>query len=99
AVSGRVECRLPAGLAEAHELEIVLLARHAGHDAADARPAAEAVADAGDDRRLPAGRVAEAEGRQHREQNAAALGKGAGSAWMRPPGRRTLRRATLGHTA
>jgi len=43
------------------ELEIILLARHAGDDASDAGPAAEPLVESGDQRRLVAGRVTEAE--------------------------------------
>src|SRR5262249_30010391 len=45
----------------------------AGDDPADSGPAGEVLADPGDHRRHPAGRVAEAERRQHGEQDAAAL--------------------------
>src|SRR5262249_11571719 len=55
---------------------------HAGDDAADGGSAAEVLADPGDDRRLPAGRVAEAERRQHGEEDAAALGEGTAGHWM-----------------
>jgi hypothetical protein len=54
---GRVVDRLPAGLPEARELEVVPLPRHPGNDAPDAGPAAEVLADAGDRRRLSARRV------------------------------------------
>ena len=55
--------------------EVVLLPSHPGDEPADARPAAEVLADAGDHRRLTPGRVTEAERGQHGEQNAAALGE------------------------
>src|SRR5262245_33770792 len=76
--AGTVAADLPA----ARQPEVVLLPRHAGHDAADARPAAEVPADAGDHRRHAAGRVAEAERREHGEEDAAALGETTGGHWM-----------------
>ena len=54
------------------------MSRHAGDDAADARPAAEVLADPSDHRRLPAGRLAVAKRCQHGEQDVAALGEGVG---------------------
>jgi hypothetical protein len=45
---GRVEGCAPAVLAEARELQVVLLRRHAGDHATEAGPAAEALADPSD---------------------------------------------------
>src|SRR5262245_60962130 len=56
---GRIEDGLPAGLPVAREPEVVLLARHAGHDPAQTGPAAEVLPDAGNHWRFAAGRVAE----------------------------------------
>ena len=71
-----VEGHAPAVLAEPRELEVVLLARHAGDHAAEAGSAAEVLTDPGNHRRHPAGRVVVAERRQHGEEDVAALGEG-----------------------
>src|SRR5262249_38484288 len=72
-----VEDRLPARLPVARESEVVLLARHAGHDAADPGPATEVLPDIGNHVGLAARQIAEAERCQHGEQDSAALGEGA----------------------
>jgi hypothetical protein len=53
--ASRVERRPPAFFPVPGELEVVALAGHADDDAADPEPAAEELAEAGDDGRGPAG--------------------------------------------
>src|SRR5262249_6004206 len=69
---------LPSAMRQVlRDLEAEPLARHPGDDPADSGPAAEVLPNPGDDRWHAAGRVAEAERRQHGEQDAATLSEGA----------------------
>jgi hypothetical protein len=55
------------------ELEVVLLARHAGDDPADPGPPAEPLVEGGDQQGLAAGWVAEGKRREHSSRDATGL--------------------------